>query len=70
MPPLHVDKTLHDKAKLLSVFQLCEEAVLAASDDCSDDNDVCKRTLGLAKAVVVDMLAHKRLGEVRAASKP
>ncbi|CAN0450521.1 unnamed protein product, partial [Ectocarpus sp. 12 AP-2014] len=34
-------------------------------DDCSDDNDVCKRTLGLAKAVVVDMLAHKRLGEVR-----
>ncbi|CAN0024123.1 unnamed protein product, partial [Ectocarpus sp. 6 AP-2014] len=63
--PLMNGKTLHDKAKLLSVLQLCEEAVLAASDDCSDDNDVCKRTLGLAKAVVVDMLAHKRLGEVR-----
>ncbi|CAM9151743.1 unnamed protein product [Ectocarpus fasciculatus] len=63
--PLINDKTLHDKGKLLSVFQLCEEAVLAASDDCSDDNDVCKKTLGLAKAVVVDMLTHKRLGEVR-----
>lgn len=58
------DKKLHDKATLLSVFQKCEEAVLNATDDCSDDAAGCRRTLELAKEIVEGMLGHARLEEV------
>lgn len=58
------DKKLHDKATLLSVFQKCEEAMLNATDDCSDDAAGCRRTLELAKEIVEGMLGHARLEEV------
>lgn len=61
-----VDTKLHDKTTLLTVFQKCEEAVLAATDDCGGDVAGSRKTLGLAKEVVEGMLAHPRLEEVRA----
>lgn len=64
--PSGADKELHDKTTLLTVFQKCEEAVLAAMDDCGGDEDEagCRRTLQLAKEVVEGMLGHRRLEEV------
>lgn len=56
---------LHDKNKLLSAFQKCEEAVLAATEDCGDDEAGRRKTLELAAEVVDDMLGHCRLEEVR-----
>lgn len=47
------------------IFQLCEEAVVGATEDCSGDDDSNRRTLGLAKGVLGDMLAHRRLVEVK-----
>ncbi|CAM9192101.1 unnamed protein product [Pylaiella littoralis] len=66
--PLMNDKDIHNKEMLLSVFQLCEETVLAASDDCSEDDASSSRTLRMAKATVEAMLSHPRLDEVRTAN--
>lgn len=59
------DKKRHDKNKLLTFFQLCEEAVLGATDNCSGDDDTNRRTLGLARDILKDMLVHPRLAEVK-----
>lgn len=58
------DKKLHGKATLLSVFQKCEDAVITATDDCSEDAAGCRKTLELAKGIVEGMLDHARLEEV------
>lgn len=52
-----------DHELLVSVFQTCEHAVLAATDDCSDEA-ACRAALELARGVVLGMLDHRRLGEV------
>eukprot|EP00903_Cladosiphon_okamuranus_P012359 g11587.t1 len=63
--PLLSDKKVYGKTTLLAVFQKCEEAVLAATDDGGGDVGGSRKTLELAKEVVEGMLAHPRLEEVR-----